>query len=140
MKSSKISPQRQQEVISITVLSGSGNQPSFFALLNSSGGEISSWRQCPWKRRPHYSIKTRYGFPIFLNLFENLMFWKMLSWLKQLLPDKRDRKEAESIAKANLEKVGMGTILKSQTKQLSGGQKQRVAIARALLLTRSHPL
>ena len=46
---------------------------------------------------------------------------------------KRDRKEAESIAKANLEKVGMGEqYWKAKPKQLSGGQKQRVAIARAL--------
>jgi len=46
---------------------------------------------------------------------------------------KRERTEAEKIAKENLEKVGMGErYWQAKPKQLSGGQKQRVAIARAL--------
>ena len=61
-----------------------------------------------------------------LNVLENAI-------VAQTTVLKRDRKEAESIAKANLEKVGMGEqYWKAKPKQLSGGQKQRVAIARAL--------
>ncbi|MBP0600603.1 amino acid ABC transporter ATP-binding protein [Herbaspirillum sp. LeCh32-8] len=40
--------------------------------------------------------------------------------------------EAEAIAKANLEKVGLGHKFDAFPDQLSGGQQQRVAIARAL--------
>ncbi|NUU04293.1 amino acid ABC transporter ATP-binding protein [Herbaspirillum robiniae] len=40
--------------------------------------------------------------------------------------------EAEAIAKANLEKVGLGHKFDAYPDQLSGGQQQRVAIARAL--------
>lgn len=66
------------------------------------------------------------------NLFENLNVLEN-AIVAQTTVLKRDRKKAESIAKANLEKVGMGEqYWKAKPKQLSGGQKQRVAIARAL--------
>ena len=66
------------------------------------------------------------------NLFENLNVLEN-AIVAQTTVLKRDRKEAEIIAKANLEKVGMGEqYWKAKPKQLSGGQKQRVAIARAL--------
>ena len=66
------------------------------------------------------------------NLFENLNVLEN-AIVAQTTVLKRDRKEAENIAKANLEKVGMGEqYWKAKPKQLSGGQKQRVAIARAL--------
>ena len=66
------------------------------------------------------------------NLFENLNVLEN-AIVAQTTVLKRDRKEAERIAKANLEKVGMGEqYWKAKPKQLSGGQKQRVAIARAL--------
>ncbi|AMB94650.1 amino acid ABC transporter ATP-binding protein [Aerococcus sanguinicola] len=45
---------------------------------------------------------------------------------------KRSRKDAEQVALANLEKVGMAPYRDAMPHQLSGGQQQRVAIARAL--------
>lgn len=47
---------------------------------------------------------------------------------------KRNKKEAEAIARANLDKVGLGDRIFFRIKQLSGGQKQRAAIARALCM------
>jgi polar amino acid transport system ATP-binding protein len=48
---------------------------------------------------------------------------------------KRSRKEAEIVARENLEKVGVGEKRDSYPAQLSGGQQQRVAIARALAMS-----
>ncbi|KAA2263452.1 amino acid ABC transporter ATP-binding protein [Solihabitans fulvus] len=45
---------------------------------------------------------------------------------------KRDKENAETVARANLTKVGLSEKEKSFPNQLSGGQQQRVAIARAL--------
>ena len=45
---------------------------------------------------------------------------------------KRSRAEAEEVAKAFIEKVGMSAYINARPSQLSGGQKQRIAIARAL--------
>jgi len=47
---------------------------------------------------------------------------------------KRSKKEAEIVARNNLEKVGVGDKCDSFPAQLSGGQQQRVAIARALAM------
>ncbi|MEU4577062.1 amino acid ABC transporter ATP-binding protein [Nonomuraea sp. ATR24] len=47
---------------------------------------------------------------------------------------KRGRKEAEVVARENLEKVGVGAKCDAFPAQLSGGQQQRVAIARALAM------
>lgn len=61
-----------------------------------------------------------------LNVLENAI-------VAQTTVLKRDRAEAEQIAKENLNAVGMTEqYWQAKPKQLSGGQKQRVAIARAL--------
>ncbi|MCR8967575.1 amino acid ABC transporter ATP-binding protein [Streptococcus zalophi] len=63
-----------------------------------------------------------------LNVLENVM-------IAQTTVLKRDKSEAEKIAKTNLNQVGMTEqYWLAKPKQLSGGQKQRVAIARALAL------
>lgn len=65
------------------------------------------------------------------NLFNNLNVLK--NCIKpQMLVLKRNKKEAEAIAKEYLEIVGMLEYINAKPNQLSGGQKQRVAIARAL--------
>ncbi len=69
------------------------------------------------------------------NLFNNLNVLEN-AIVAQTTVLKRDRAEAEKIAKENLNKVGMTEqYWQAKPSQLSGGQKQRVAIARAYLLT-----
>ncbi|MBO4108302.1 amino acid ABC transporter ATP-binding protein [Streptococcus suis] len=66
------------------------------------------------------------------NLFNNLNVLEN-AVVAQTTVLKRDRAEAEKIAKENLNKVGMTEqYWQAKPNQLSGGQKQRVAIARAL--------
>ncbi|MGU7968090.1 amino acid ABC transporter ATP-binding protein [Streptococcus suis] len=66
------------------------------------------------------------------NLFNNLNVLEN-AIVAQTTVLKRDRAEAEKIAKENLNKVGMTEqYWQAKSSQLSGGQKQRVAIARAL--------
>jgi polar amino acid transport system ATP-binding protein len=54
--------------------------------------------------------------------------------LAQRVVRKRNRKEAEQVARALLEKVGIPEKADVYPGQLSGGQQQRVAIARALAM------
>ena len=128
---------KKGEVISIIGSSGSGKSTflrSINLLESPSGGEILYHGDNVLEKG--YDLTTyreRLGmvFQSF-NLFENLNVLEN-AIVAQTTVIKRDRKEAESIAKANLEKVGMGEqYWKAKPKQLSGGQKQRVAIARAL--------
>ncbi|MDD4154693.1 MAG: amino acid ABC transporter ATP-binding protein [Bacilli bacterium] len=67
------------------------------------------------------------------NLFNHLSVLENCI-IAQVTVLKRPRKEAEVIAKANLEKVGLGDRMLFKVPQLSGGQKQRAAIARALCM------
>jgi putative ABC transport system ATP-binding protein len=60
-----------------------------------------------------------------LTAAENVSIPLLLNGLK--------RKEAEKRGAEMLEKVGLGSRIKSMPSQLSGGQQQRVAIARALI-------
>ena len=67
------------------------------------------------------------------NLFNNLNVLEncVIGQMKVL---KRNRVEAEKVAKELLTKVGMERFIKAKPNQLSGGKKQRVAIARALAM------
>ncbi len=67
------------------------------------------------------------------NLFPNLTAKKnvMLAQRKVL---KRSAEEAEQVAIARLEEVGLGERVDYKPAELSGGQQQRVAIARALAM------
>lgn len=125
------------EVISIIGSSGSGKSTflrSINLLEEPSGGEILYRGENVLEENynlTHYREKLGMVFQSF-NLFENLNVLEN-TIVAQTTVLKRERAEAEKIAKENLEKVGMGELYwQAKPKQLSGGQKQRVAIARAL--------
>ena len=65
------------------------------------------------------------------NLFSHLSVLDNLTIAQRRVLG-RDRAEAERVAQANLDRVGLGERGHAQPSQLSGGQQQRVAIARAL--------
>jgi polar amino acid transport system ATP-binding protein len=67
------------------------------------------------------------------NLFPHLTAFQNLT-LAQRVVRKRDGAEAERVALALLERVGIPEKAGSYPSQLSGGQQQRVAIARALAM------
>ena len=125
------------EVISIIGSSGSGKSTflrSITLLEEPTGGEILYHGQNVLEKGydlTTYREKLGMVFQSF-NLFENLNVLEN-AVVAQTTVLKRERSEAEAIAKANLEKVGLGSqYWTAKPKQLSGGQKQRVAIARAL--------
>ncbi|GAB4462327.1 MAG: amino acid ABC transporter ATP-binding protein [Anaerolineae bacterium] len=67
------------------------------------------------------------------NLFPHLTALENIM-LAQRVVRKRSKEEAERVARAQLEKVGIPEKADSFPQQLSGGQQQRVAIARALAM------
>ena len=125
------------EVISIIGSSGSGKSTflrSINLLETPTNGQILYHGQNVLEKGydlTQYREKLGMVFQSF-NLFENLNVLEN-TIVAQTTVLKRERTEAEKIAKENLEKVGMGErYWQAKPKQLSGGQKQRVAIARAL--------
>lgn len=128
---------KKGEVISIIGSSGSGKSTflrSINLLEKPTGGKIFYRGQNVLEK--NYDL-TKYRenlgmvFQSF-NLFNNLNVLEN-AIVAQTTVLKRNRIEAEKIAKDNLNKVGMTEqYWKAKPSQLSGGQKQRVAIARAL--------
>ena len=128
---------KKGEVISIIGSSGSGKSTflrSINLLEKPTGGKILY--RGPNVLEKNYDL-TKYRenlgmvFQSF-NLFNNLNVLEN-AIVAQTTVLKRNRTEAEKIAKDNLNKVGMTEqYWKAKPSQLSGGQKQRVAIARAL--------
>ena len=128
------------EVISIIGSSGSGKSTflrSINLLETPTDGQILYHGQNVLEKGydlTQYREKLGMVFQSF-NLFENLNVLEN-TIVAQTTVLKRERAEAEKIAKENLEKVGMGErYWQAKPKQLSGGQKQRVAIARALSMS-----
>lgn len=125
------------EVISIIGSSGSGKSTllrSINLLEEPTAGEIHFFGEnvlAKGYELRHYREKLGMVFQSF-NLFDNLNVLEN-AVVPQMTVLKRSRSEAETIAKENLNSVGMTEqYWKAKPKQLSGGQKQRVAIARAL--------
>jgi polar amino acid transport system ATP-binding protein len=67
------------------------------------------------------------------NLFPHLTALENIT-IAQKLVRKRNKKEAEEIAHAQLKRVGIPEKADAYPRQLSGGQQQRVAIARSLAM------
>ena len=125
------------EVISIIGYSGSGKSTflrSINLLETPTDGQILYHGQdvlAKGYNLPHYREKLGMVFQSF-NLFNNLNVLEN-AIVAQTTVLKRERSEAERLAKENLNKVGMTEqYWTAKPSQLSGGQKQRVAIARAL--------
>ena len=125
------------EVISIIGSSGSGKSTflrSINLLETPTDGQILYHGQdvlAKGYNLPHYREKLGMAFQSF-NLFNNLNVLEN-AIVAQTTVLKRERSEAERLAKENLNKVGMTEqYWTAKPSQLSGGQKQRVAIARAL--------
>lgn len=125
------------EVISIIGSSGSGKSTflrSINLLEQPSDGEILYHGENVLQKGydlTSYREKLGMVFQSF-NLFENLNVLEN-AIVAQTTVLKRNRAEAEAIAKENLNRVGMTEqYWTAKPKQLSGGQKQRVAIARSL--------
>ena len=126
------------EVISIIGSSGSGKSTLLRCmnlLEKPSSGEITFHNESIL--RPDFDLHThraRVGM-VFqqFNLFANMTALEncVVGQMKVL---NRSRVQAQNIAMAFLEKVGMSAYVKAKPRQLSGGQKQRVAIARALAM------
>lgn len=128
---------KQGEVISIIGSSGSGKSTflrSINLLETPTEGQILYHNQDVLAKGYNlttYREKLGMVFQSF-NLFNNLNVLEN-AIVAQTTVLKRDRAEAEKIAKENLNKVGMTEqYWTAKPSQLSGGQKQRVAIARAL--------
>ncbi len=128
---------KKGEVISIIGSSGSGKSTllrSINLLEIPTDGEILYHGKNVLEKGYNltaYREKLGMVFQSF-NLFNNLNVLEN-AVVAQTTVLKRDRSEAERIAKENLNKVGMTEqYWQAKPSQLSGGQKQRVAIARAL--------
>lgn len=124
------------EVVSVIGSSGSGKSTMLRCinlLEEPTGGNILYHGKSIMENsfnENEYRAKVGMVFQQF-NLFNNLSILDncIVGQVKVL---KRNKSEAEKIAKGYLEKVEMAAYINAKPSQISGGQKQRVAIARAL--------
>ena len=139
---------RAGTVLSLIGSSGSGKS-TLLRCLNlledSQDGEIRfegepvRWRGTGSGRHPAdprqvVRIRTRLAM-----VFQQFNLWSHMSVLRNVMEApvtvlRRDPAEVEPMARALLDKVGIGEKADSWPAQLSGGQQQRAAIARALAM------
>ena len=122
------------EVISVIGSSGSGKSTMLrcINLLEEPTGGVIKYKGDDILTLNLSKYRTQVGM-VFqqFNLFDNMT--ALENCVKpQVKVLKRNRDEAEKIAKEYIEKVGMSAYVNARPSQLSGGQKQRIAIARAL--------
>lgn len=133
----------QGEVLSIIGSSGSGKSTLLRAinqLETIEGGEVIICGDTLYKEGLNLSqdelrkIQLHNGL-VFqdFNLFPHMTIKRNITEAL-IFVLKKDKKEADKIALALLDKMGLKDRADSYPSQLSGGQKQRVSIARALAL------
>jgi polar amino acid transport system ATP-binding protein len=127
---------RQGEVVCVIGPSGSGKSTLLRCvnlLEQPTGGAIRIGSTEVTDPDVHIDrVRTHVGM-VFqqFNLFPHLSVLKNCTIAQQKVL-KRSSAEAEKIARANLERVGLSEKVDAYPAQLSGGQQQRVAIARSL--------
>ncbi len=128
----------QGNVISIIGASGSGKS-TLLRCINlletpSTGEILFHGEDIQKKTFPLTAYRGKVGmvFQSF-NLFANMTVLENCIVGQQRVL-RKDRKEAEELAKMYLDEVGMYPHINAMPRQISGGQKQRVAIARALAM------
>lgn len=128
----------QGEVLAIIGPSGSGKSTllrSINLLEPPTSGKVYIDGKCIAEGRADIGqIRTKVGM-VFqqFNLFPHMTTLENVIYAP-LKVKKLSRKEAETLGKALLEKVGLADKLRTYPPHLSGGQKQRAAIARALAM------
>lgn len=126
------------EVISIIGRSGSGKSTllrCINGLESFDEGAIIVDRQAVSTDERHLRELSRTVGMVFqsFNLFPHMTAAENVMLAPQLVL-KKSKAECQQLARAMLEKVGLGDKLGHYPSQLSGGQQQRVAIARSLAM------
>lgn len=136
------------DVVSLIGSSGSGKSTLLRCanlLEDSQQGEILFkgepvvWRGTGHNRRPGDAKQVLRIRTNLSMVFQQFNLWAHMSILQNVMEAPctvlgRDRGEAETAARAYLDKVGIGDKCDVYPAQLSGGQQQRAAIARALCM------
>lgn len=128
----------QGEVLAIIGPSGSGKSTllrSINLLEKPTSGKVYVDGECITEGRVDTAkVRAKVGM-VFqqFNLFPHMTTLENVIYAP-LKVNKISKKEADSLGKELLQKVGLGDKLRTYPPHLSGGQKQRAAIARALAM------
>ena len=126
------------EVVVLVGPSGSGKSTALRCINHlerpSSGRVVVDGMDVTTKHANLNAVREEVGM-VFqqFNLFQHFSALKNVT-IAQRLVRKRSRADAEKVARAQLERVGIPEKADVLPRHLSGGQQQRVAIARALAM------